>query len=202
MPRQTYILLFIVLLILSFTSDKVDYKFFQAQKLTIDSSIKDFQSSDKLFFDGYEANADNRFAKNKYFVRQLKTEYGHIFSDTLDNIIRYMLVQGDCEVHIFYTKNATPFKIDYLKMFGGTMSFYLIDNKKIYIIDDNKNKSWCSTDTSSYRAEVCIDGKKTIYYSRVGHDFGSDTTRYLHKDIARNILKYELNKFDKIKNGN
>src|ERR1039458_4055066 len=120
MTRQTYMFLFIIMLGLSFTVDEIDYKFFQTHKQAIDSSIKDFQSSDKLYdyHNNNKASGDDLFAKNKYFLRHCKTEYGNIFSDTLHDIIRYMLVQGDCEVHIFYTKNGEPFKIDRLKMFG------------------------------------------------------------------------------------
>ena len=70
-------------------------------------------------------------------------------------------------------------------MSGGTVSYYLIDKNKMYIVDDNKNQSWCTGDTSSYRAEPCLYGNKTVYYQRQGHDFGGsdDTTSYLRQDI-------------------
>ena len=204
MTRRTYLFLLMILSGLSFTTDKVDYAFFQSQKSRIDSSISGFQTSEKLFHNNFDAFSDKRFSKNKYYVRQFKSEYGDIFSDTLNGVIRYMLVQGDCEVWLYYTKGGQPFKIDFLKMYGGIVSYYLIDKNKMYIIDDNKNQSWCTRDTSSYKAELCLDGKKIVYYQRQGYDFGgSDTTRYLRQDIPQKKRRnYLLEKFQRVKNGN
>ena len=66
---------------LSFKSDKIDPSFFQKQKQAIDSSIQKFQSAEKICLEKDYSNDFNPYAKNKYFVRNLKTEFGYIFSD-------------------------------------------------------------------------------------------------------------------------
>ena len=187
---------------LSFSPDPADRSFFLAQKRSVDSLVSGFQPSEKLYYDHYRYYASydtSHFIDNRYYVGSFKTEYGDIFSDTLNGLIRYMLVQGDCEIWQYYTKGGQPFKVDHLKMFGGTMSWYLIGSNKLYIVDDNKNQSWCTSDTSSYRAELCLDGKKTVYYQRQGHDF-PDSTRYLHPDVSQKKQRQQfLEDMEKIK---
>ena len=186
--------------IINSDNQRLDYLSFQEQKQAIDSSITGFQSSEKLYYAAYEfSHESGRFAKNQYYVRSFESEYGEIFSDTLNGIVRYMLVQGDCEVWLYYTKGGQPFKIDFLKTFGGITSYYLIDKNKMCIVDDNENQSWCTRDTSSYRAELCLDRKKIVYYQRQGSDFGG----YLHHDISRKKMRtYLLEKFERVKSEN
>ena len=111
-----------------------------------------------------------------------------------------MLVQGDCGADIFYTKKMVPFRIDHLKMYGGMMSLYLIDTKRTYIIDNNDTASWCVKGAGNYHAELCLDGKRIVYYQRSGFDSRTgDTTQYLRAHGGKWEIKYYLDKFEMLK---
>lgn len=193
----------LVLLLSSSGKDKSGYAFFQSQKSAVDSVFSGFQPSENLYFRDFFTPFHDRFAGNRYYLRTFKSGYGDIFSDTLNDMIRYMLVQGDCEVWLYYTRNGKPLKIDFLKMFGGIKSYYLIDQHKTLITDDNRKQSWCTRDTSSYHVEICLDDRKIIHYQRHGYDVdGFDTTRYLRPDIAHKKLRAGLlEKFERVRNG-
>ena len=162
-------------------------------ELYIRNELKEFPPDTVLIYSRFTDFYGNPDTTNKYFVK--KHFFSWVLSDTVNSIIRYIWLQSDGIVDIFYVKNHEVIKAQHISTFGKSLTIYPLNKKAyLFLVESNLNgyngpPSDCILDKVVYaykksRIVLPEDWEKDAY------DYGRESRCYLGNGIDELTTDY------------